>query len=265
MFIRQNLLKKSTKVQLQSILSSITYKGVEYSLDDLDQFTILSDNFHPTKEERLDSPLWKKEVNGTKFLVIKDKLGRIEHISITEGNERTDMIALQNMNGNNTRLYGTVLETDYDEEKINSMSKATKDAFKSSTELSNQLSKTDYENIAALQDSNNVCRSFKIIDVAIAYDSSLCEKFNSDKVQADRHVQAIVGMASYFYEPMCMKLKISNIDGYCDQSSDPYFNMVRTETILERFTASWRSHRSSIKRDVAHLLTGNNFEKGVLG
>lgn len=241
---------------------------MRYSLDNLQQFTILSEKYHPTNEDVINSPLWKKEVNGTYILVIKDAQGKIEHVSVSDNNSRSDIVPIHPNNSSSyddDHIFATITMEDYDEEKINTMAKNHKEAFKSYTETTNKSSKSDKLDIQLLQKSAKNCQTFKVIDIAIAYDSTLCEKFNRDKQQTERHIQALVGMASHFYEPICLKLKISYIDGYCDSSLDPYYKMVRSESILEQFTSAWRSYRSSVQRDAAHLLTGNNFEKGVLG
>ena len=264
------MLKKSAKIKLQSISSTIRYKNTEISLDDLEPFSILSSNYHPpSQQDVVHSPLWKKEVNGTLILAVKDGRDRIEHISIFDGDDREDIVAIHAKNNpqpDQPILYTTISMSDYDDEKIDFLAKNHKDAFKYFTTRSRPT--TDEFAKSAFVDSSQKsdhCTSFKIIEVAIAYDSTLCESFDYDKDSTDRHVQALVGLASKFYEPMCLKLKISYIEGYCSTSNDPFERMVRSESILERFTASWRSNRDSVPRDVAHLLTGSNFEKGVLG
>jgi hypothetical protein len=251
---------------MQSISSSIFYNDIEYSLDGFEQFSILSKKDNFTHLDVANSPLWKKEVNGTLFLIVKDEFDQIEHVSILGGGDnRTDIVAVpsNHSQSNQEALYAMISITDYDNDKINSMTKNHKDAFKY---YDNQFAKTaDTTFKQSIQKSSDHCSSFKIIDVAIAYDSTLCEKFGYNKQSADRHVQAIVGLASNFYEPMCLKLEISYMEGYCDTSTDPYQKMVRSKSILELFTASWRSYRQTVRRDVAHLLTGNNFENGILG
>ena len=269
LFKRKNLLKNSTKVQLQSISSSIFYKNNKYSLDGLEQFSILSQKYNSVNKNVTNSPLWKKEINGTLFLVVKDEHGQIEHVSIVEGEERTDIVAIHANNSQSnevTTMYATISMSDYDEDKINTMTKNHKDAFKYSTQTDNEIAKKTNSTFAEqIQKTGDHCLTFNIIDVAIAYDSTLCQHFNYNKEQTDRHIQAIVGLASNFYEPMCLKLRISYMEGYCDSSTDPYHKMVRSKSILEMFTAAWRSKRESVQRDVAHLLTGTNFEQGVLG
>lgn len=209
-------------------------------------------------------------MNGTFIFVIKDELDRIEHISITEGDKRADIVPVHPSNisqSDEQPLFASISEADYDDEKIDTMTKNHKEAFKSFSESSNDgaVAKIDNIDVKSLQKSSNHCLTFKVIEVAMAYDATLCQTFGYNKQQTDRHIQAIVGLASLFYEPMCVKLKISHIDGYCDISRDPYYKMVRSEKILEEFTASWRSDKGSIQRGAAHLLTGSNFEKGVLG
>jgi hypothetical protein len=264
-FKNTNLLKKSSQVDLQLISTSVLFNGVQYSLDGLKQFSILSKNYH--NSEQIDSPLWRKEINGTLLVVVKNEIGKIEHVSVQADGKRADIVALNHGNSTkpnyvNDHLYITISENDYDEEVINQMTKNHKDARKYYTGSSDYKVSPDEQIYKA---SKNNCSNMRVVDVAIAFDSTLCQSFGNSKEQTERHIQAVIGLASQYYEPICLKLQISYMEGFCNPSDDPYYNMVRSKTILEQFTAMWRSKRESVSRDVAHLLTGNNFEKGVLG
>ncbi len=262
-FKRKNLLKNSTTIKLQKMASMIRYDDVEYDLDDLEHFSIISTKFNKQPfTNTSNSPLWKKEINGTLLLVIKNEKDQIQHVNLLRDDNRVDFVVTQDKDGH--PMYATISLADYDEERINSMTKNHKDAFKYAVE-SNENAKTDSSTLVVPRQKSDHCTNFRVIEVAIAYDATLCKRFNYSKDQTDRHVQAIVGLASHFYEPMCLKLEISYLEGYCDERRDPFQDIVRSESILERFTMLWREEREGISRDVAHLLTGNNFEQGVLG
>ena len=98
-FKNTNLLKKSSQVDLQLISTSVLFNGVQYSLDGLKQFSILSKNYH--NSEQIDSPLWRKEINGTLLVVVKNEIGKIEHVSVQADGKRADIVALNH--GNSTK------------------------------------------------------------------------------------------------------------------------------------------------------------------
>lgn len=257
------MLKDSSTMLVQEISSTISHKGIEYTLDDLEQFSVVSTKYNtPFINSRNKSPLWRKDINGTMLLAIKNENEEIEHVSILKDDDRVDFVAVNDTDGH--QVFATISLADYDDDKINTLTRNHKDAFKYSVE-SNDHAKTDPSTLVVPGQKSDHCTTFRMIEVAIAYDSTLCKRFSYSKDQTDRHVQAIVGLASQFYEPMCLKLEISYIEGYCDESRDPFRDIVRSKSILERYTMLWRSERSSVSRDVAHLLTGSNFEPGVLG
>ena len=258
-------MKDSSTLLFQEMSSTISHEGIEYTLDDLEQFSVVSTKYNAEafmNSQNITSPLWRKDINGTMLLAIKNENEEIEHVSILKDDDRVDFVAVNDTDGN--QLFATISLADYDDDKINTMTRNHKDAFKYSVE-SNNNAKTDPSSLVVQRQKTDHCTTIRMIEVAIAYDSTLCKRFSYSKDQTDRHVQAIVGLASQFYEPMCLKLEISYIEGYCDESRDPFRDIVRSKSILERYTMLWRSERSSVSRDVAHLLTGSDFEPGVLG
>ena len=71
------------------------------------------------------------------------------------------------------------------------------------------------------------CGSFEIIDVVVAADSYMCEKYGGVDNTAAR-VQTILGLVSDYYEDMglCKKLNLAALDLHCNAATDPFRAMI---------------------------------------
>lgn len=111
------------------------------------------------------------------------------------------------------------------------------------------------------------CSSFRVIEVAIAYESSYCSAVGGAS-NANAAVQQIVARASTLYENnFCGKIEISHLEGFCNADSDPYRAGVLLNNsgcgrigLLDFFANFWRTNRASITRDSAHLFSGTGLE-----
>jgi len=111
------------------------------------------------------------------------------------------------------------------------------------------------------------CSMLRVIEVAIAYDSSFCSKMNGAS-NANAVIQQIVARVSTQYQnDFCGKVQISYIEGFCDPSTDPYAASVRLNQsgcgisgLLQFFSRFWSTNRGSVRRDAAHLFVGTRFE-----
>jgi hypothetical protein len=74
------------------------------------------------------------------------------------------------------------------------------------------------------------CSSFKVIEVAIAYDSSLCSKFFGSSQDTAQAVVDVIAQASAFYEVFCYKVRLVHLEGYCESSTDPYRQLLESST-----------------------------------
>jgi hypothetical protein len=114
---------------------------------------------------------------------------------------------------------------------------------------------------------NGACTSFKVIEVAIAYESSYCSDMGSAS-NANAAVQQIVARASTLYQNnFCTKIEISHLEGFCNSGSDIYREGVLLNNsgcgstgLLDFFASFWSSNRRSISRDSAHLFSGTGLE-----
>ena len=115
----------------------------------------------------------------------------------------------------------------------------------------------------------STCESYRIIDLAVAYDSSFCASYGGRSSNADNHVASLVSMVSsrYNQKGLCAKIKLSHLEGYCDPESDPYKQYVDLNSsgcvrygLLDHFQEYWNANRSFVHRDTAHLFTGTPLE-----
>jgi hypothetical protein len=111
------------------------------------------------------------------------------------------------------------------------------------------------------------CSSFRVIEVAIAYESSYCS-YMGGASNSNTAVQQIVARASTLYQNnFCSKIEISHLEGFCNSGSDPYRAGVLLNNsgcgstgLLDFFASFWSSNRESISRDSAHLFSGTGLE-----
>lgn len=119
-----------------------------------------------------------------------------------------------------------------------------------------------------------VCQDFRVIEVAIAYESRFCE-FMGGSTRANEVVQLTVARASQKFQrsSLCAKLQLKHVEGFCDPKKDPYSKMFSgsvcslddDKSILSLFRDYWVRNRSFVKRDVAHLFHGFDHASGTVG
>ena len=116
------------------------------------------------------------------------------------------------------------------------------------------------------------CTSYKEVEVAIAYDSTFCAQVaGNDENMARSVVEQAVARASVLYEPICVRVKVSHLEGFCDPSQDPYVQVVNAYHIgcsggggaLQRFQSIFETSRGDVHRDTAHFFTGKAYPGNV--
>jgi hypothetical protein len=229
-------------VQRLSKNNTLRFQNVEYSLDGLQPFTIVSDQVNRYSNISI-SPLWQKSEKGATIVVVKDN-DVISYVSIrTENGSRGDLIAVTDQvdsaaSQRIVREYISVMADDIDEDRFKAMKGHNRNYNKTIDDLDRVAGAREVDGDKAIASAKTlICTSHKTIEVAIAYDASMCDEFLGDKNRVDAHVQAIVGLASLYYEPSCIKLSLVHIDGTCDKSTDPYVKIATSKSILEEFTA----------------------------
>lgn len=131
---------------------------------------------------------------------------------------------------------------------------------------------------ATIPDANGVCSSFKVIKIAIIYDSEFCGKYGSTR-NAENRILAIVSSASAHYErDLCLKLQLTDIfspDASCGRVSGAFSNFNFDipcggggSSLLSDFTRWGTSNRNRLKLDphaLVHLFTGRSPSTGTIG
>lgn len=114
------------------------------------------------------------------------------------------------------------------------------------------------------------CTEFKVIDLAIAYDSTYCDALKGEE-NAKAEISSIVEIVSRTYQDMglCLKVEVPYIEGFCDEASDPYNNMVRegvdSSDLLNDFRKYWNNNRDHVNRTVVHLFTATGMSQEYIG
>jgi len=255
-----SVLKTSAKLpdQFISIQNRITVNGNEYALDQVLPYSVRSPNFHAKVDgkdvTKIPSRLWFGGVNGATIFMVKDNYNRPSFIDINDGKNEAMLVPLDVPDADG--LLVEVSSGDFDYDYLNSV---FHDGDDPDAVLPAQIENVDYH--AYAERSMDSCSTFRTIEIAIAYDSTFCAKYNSDASAAQTAIESIVALASQYYEVggLCTKIQISYFDGYCDPSADIYSELIHGADLLGAFREYWNSHRQDVHRDVAHLFSGTAF------
>ena len=118
---------------------------------------------------------------------------------------------------------------------------------------------------------NATCHEFKIIDVAIVFDSSFCS--NSESHQHPKFIiEGILSETSrvlQHQENLCLKVNISHLEGFCEINSDPFLDIgdVKSSSHDQLYDfREWFNHnRADVSRSASLLFTGNPIEDKYIG
>lgn len=282
-------LKEDEDLPLQQITSSNTFEadGRVHSLENLvpvDVFTADATYLHNGEVSTLPEPSTFMKVEGDDTLLV------------TMGGPKTQMRTIDIVHGDGSVTYmeevsdgvvATVLPEARDKESLRKFVMAHIEAdddgevegdddddtaddidsdgfWRKLSELDSLVEDTNGNEIRRVQSG---CSAFRIIEVAIAYESTFCSAMGGSG-NADAVVQQIVSRASSLYERnLCAKIQISHMEGFCSTSSDPYRAGVMLNDsgcngggLLEFFDDYWSRNRGSVRRDAAHLFSGTGLE-----
>eukprot|EP00588_Corethron_pennatum_P026811 CAMPEP_0194319288 /NCGR_PEP_ID=MMETSP0171-20130528/15752_1 /TAXON_ID=218684 /ORGANISM="Corethron pennatum, Strain L29A3" /LENGTH=590 /DNA_ID=CAMNT_0039076451 /DNA_START=184 /DNA_END=1956 /DNA_ORIENTATION=+ len=112
------------------------------------------------------------------------------------------------------------------------------------------------------------CTTFRVIELAVVYESSFCSAYGSKDASEQMVIEVVAGVSlKYQQEGLCIKVKISHMEGYCTPGTDPYKEFVDlnqsgcgTTGLLQGFQDYWNAERSTIHRDDAQLFSGTGLE-----
>jgi hypothetical protein len=261
---KDSMYKTEAKLPLQAISPYNTVKsanGLEYSLGALSPFSVRSSGFKATvdgEEIVAASQLWSGTDNGASILLVKDENNEVSYIHIQDEQSEAMIVSLDGPGMKRSEMMVTITPDDYDYEAMNKIFRRYDDAEDQDGDRA--LANVGFEDASTGRELQSTCSSLRVIEVAIAYDSSFCIQYGGAS-GAQSRVEAIVALASQRYEVpgLCTTLQISNIDGYCNPSTDIYMNIGGNADPLDSFRNFWNANRTDRHRDTAHLFTGTDY------
>ncbi|CAJ1952811.1 unnamed protein product [Cylindrotheca closterium] len=275
-FKKDHLILPNANLQRQkvSIDGTVKANGRMYSLNDLQPLDVYSRNAvimidgepRPLEDGSHRIRLFKsKGDQGETMLVAKegyfnaDNGGEIKSIDIiSQDGSEVLMEALED------GTLVTIRPEDMDQNKLRSLDFGEGNA----DIITNQLMD---RNKRFLQER---CNSFKVVEVAVAYDSTFCAQAASNSESTARTlVEQAIARADTLFEPICVRVRLSYLEGFCSQAQDPYTSAANAENIgcdgnrgaLQIFRDYWESSRTNVNRDVAHFFVGRDFPGSTIG
>jgi len=255
-----------SQLEIHSISAdnTISNGSKSYSLDDAIPFSIFTHNatymFEGEEQQLPEASLDYKYIDEELVLISRATDGSTYGVSIysNEGNLR---VQYEKVGINQFVL----IKSDHVNTKL------VNERFRYGVVGSDKL--TNFENVfsshkSKIRKSQGACTIYKVIELAVAWESSFCSRNGSKKNADQKAIQIVAGVsAKYQQTGLCTKIKISHMEGYCKPSTDPYKQYVDLNNsgcgntgLLQGFRDYWNDNRSSIHRDDAQLFSGTGLE-----
>jgi len=121
---------------------------------------------------------------------------------------------------------------------------------------------------AKMEEDESFCVFRKVIQIALAYDSSFCEEAGGETEAWDEMFRIIGGVTQKYGQiGVCASFKVTWVEGFCKEARDPYRPMIRRNKsgcngfgLLDEFQSMWQIRRLYVFRDTAHLFSGTGLE-----
>ena len=250
----------------QEISSANTIQAfeAEHSLNDLSPLEVYSKNCtYLFNDQKVDIPIsnaFEKNDEEEHVMAAYDGHNNFKSVIIYDKVRRR----VEEMKSIDNNQIATLAKTD---NSSNSFPSSLKNIFDFAVDLLDDAEERD-ETINGR--TNIQCTELKVIDLAVVYDSSYCNKLDG-KENSEAEIASIVSIVSKKFEQdgLCVKVEISYLEGYCDAALDPYSNMIRdgvdSNDLLGDFRSFWIENRKDVERSVAHLFTATGMAENVLG
>ena len=262
-FKRSNSIKKEEEIPLQELGPSnrLMHKGSEYLVHKINnQVNVFSKGATYTHNGILReipmSNIYEDENNEEIITVVKNSNQELQTLTIyNKFTQETSEI-----NKLSSNVFATMEESFFDYNEINAKyfygnhSNESNDKQLSSNLQTNKFTQT--------------CSSYSILELAIAYDSSFCSYYGGS-MNAETAVMSIVAAVSrrFMQNPLCIKVRISHLEGYCDPTIDPYKEFIDLNRsgcgntgLLHYVRDYWSINRNYVHRDAMHLFSGTGLE-----
>jgi len=275
-FMTEHHMMKGVSLPMQKISKRNTIKvnGAVHSLEGLIPMDVFSDDatymFEGKAKARPTAATFMKVESDSTMLVTKGPGGNVETVDITY----TDGSNIQ-MHEISDGVLAIMLPEALDKKAMKQFVLAHADPSKDGSNGNESRTLMARGADSSVMDERNLqsgCGSLRVIDLAIAYDSSFCREAGGAN-NANAIAQQIVARASSIYQSnLCTKIQITHMEGFCDPSTDPYRAGTASrqsgcsgDGLLRWFTNYFNTNRSSVNRDTAHLFTGTSFESRIVG
>ena len=269
-FMARHHMKKGASMPLQKISkqNTIKVKGTEHSLDNLIPLNVFSSDatymFNGRKQKSLPAVSNYIKVDGDSTMVVtKGPGGNVQMVDITYADGSHEYLE-EISNG----ILAMILPEARDKVALQQFIFAEPKVLGENRRLNpgRKLMK-EYDSSVDERQLQSGCTSLKVIEIAIAYESSFCAR-KGGETNAANAVQQIVAIASNLYQNnFCCKIQISYMEGFCNPTIDPYKASVILNKsgcsgngLLTFFSSFWSKNRRSVKRDSAHLFSGTGLE-----
>lgn len=300
-------LKDDIPLKIQEIpaSNSFTVNDKRYDINDLDR---VEDIFTPDFEYRMDGV---EQENMPDFNVFSKESGRerilvmfrenvIENILISNKDTGATAAELIHLRG---RYLVTIMPEDIDIEKYSeyilaepasSQSNTVDDIQNNVESFAGDLEELVEDVVEDLRDSieaaENIffkwikyfpglyskfdCQEYQMVEISVSFESTFCnEEGGADR--AFEKAAQMVAAASMRYQQkgLCRKIQMSQMDGYCADSTDPYANHVLDNKsgcydewgLLNDFREYSNANNTEAKRDASILFSGTALECSNLG
>ena len=264
-FQRNNHLFNDTDLFLQELTSSnsLVFNGNDYFLDDvIVPVKIFTEDaiytFEGEQQPLPSSTVFEKEDEKEIVRVVKSGVQELKTVTIfnKKSQERVDIKKIEN-----EPIFATIQDKNIDYDDINE-----KYRYGKNQNFSNQHLRKIKENRRSKIQS--FCTNFRIIRLAIAYDSSFCIAHYGLE-NSNNKIQEIVTNVSKMYEhpDLCVKVKISYLEANCVPGQDPYKKFVDLKKsgcssygLLHNVRDMWETERTHYSYDAMHLFIGTTLE-----
>lgn len=261
--------KEHYPLSLRSIqgLSIALDHGPSVTLDHLIPISIFSEsancyNNHQQVECPASTVFRKVDQYGRKVLVTENSSGDIETIVVRGGNKPAQTLQAVDP-GVFTQIPEEALDEAYDSMfHIRHEELSKRDMRHLRTRLPQ-----DYEQSSPQHRSLAGCSEYRVIELAIAAESSFCASVGLANVNST--INRIVADVALEYEMsgLCFTVEVTHLETQCDPDTDEYKEGVAINLsgcgnygLLDKFEEFWNANRASVHRDVAQLLSGTGLE-----
>jgi len=212
-------LKPGSQLEIHTISADnkISNGRKSYSLDDaipVSAFTNHATYMFDGVEQQLPEPRLSYKQIGDEFILIsKAQNGSTNRVSIYS--DTGELNVQYEKVGDNQFVPISSDSVDY---------KVLNEKFHyGNSDTTRNLENTFSPHKSILRKTQGACTSFKVVELAVAWESSFCSQSGSKDEADQKAIQIVAGVSvKYQQTGLCTKIKISHMEGYCTPSTDPY-------------------------------------------